>query len=82
MKKLFALLLTLLLLAVPVLANGSLVNDNEGLLSDEEVLWLEQLYTTYEEKCGYTPILLTTASFDGESPEHYAGAYYDANGYP
>lgn len=82
MKKLFALLLTLLLLAVPVLANGSLVNDNEGLLSDEEVLWLKQLYTTYEEKCGYTPILLTTPSFDGESPEDYAGAYYDANGYP
>ena len=82
MKKLFALLLVLLLLAVPALGSSNLVNDKEGLLSDEEVLLLEQCYTTHAEKCGYTPILLTTPSFDGLSAEDYAADYYDANGYP
>ena len=82
MKKLFALLLVLLLLAVPVMADAALVNDSEGLLSAEEVLLLEQLYTTHAEKCGYTPILLTTPSFDGLSAADYAADYYDANGYP
>lgn len=82
MKKIFVLLLVLLMLAVPALGSGNLVNDKEGLLSDEETLWLEQLYTTHEEKCGYAPILLTTPSFDGKSPEAYAGDYYDTNGYP
>lgn len=82
MKKLFALLLVMVLLAVPVLGNGNLVRDREGLLSSEELIYLEQLYTTHGEKCGYTPILLTTPSFEGQSPETYAGEYYDTNGYP
>jgi uncharacterized membrane protein YgcG len=82
MKKLFALLLVLLLLAIPVLGSSNLVNDKEGLLSDEEVLLLEQCYTAHAEKCGYTPILLTTPSFDGLNAEAYAADYYDANSYP
>lgn len=82
MKRVLPLILVLVLLAVPVFASGNLVNDGEGLLTDEEILYLDQFYTTFSEKCGYTPILLTTPSFDGESPEAYAGDYYDTYGYP
>lgn len=82
MKKVVLLILVLALLAVPVCGSGNLVNDGEGLLSADEVLLLDQLYTTHAEKCGYTPILVTTPSFEGETPETYAGYCYDTYGYP
>ena len=82
MKKLLCLMLVLCLLAVPVWGNRPLVNDNEGLLNSEERIWLEQHYATHAQQDGYTPILVTTPSFEGQSAEAYAGNYYDTYGYP
>jgi len=82
MKRFLILLLVLLLVAVSVSAQSSLVNDGEGLLSDAEVAELETLYADYALQYGFTPILVTTESFDGYDAEDYAGDYYDSYGYP
>ena len=79
MKKLFALLLVLLLLAVPAFATGSLVNDGEGLLTYEEAAELEQVYGSYSD---FTPVMVTVDSFGGRSAESVAGHFYDQMGYP
>lgn len=81
MKKVLILLLVLVLM-VPVCAAGNLVNDGEGLLTADEVSELETLYSEYAAYHGFTPILVTTDSFDGLSAENYAGDYYDSHGYP
>ena len=70
MKKYICLLLVLLLLAVPVSANGNLVHDGEHLLTPEEAIYLESYYAEFEENQGFTPILVTTESFDGKSPDY------------
>ena len=82
MKKLFILLLVICLLAVPVTGNGLLINDGEGLLTGAEAAGLESLYTQYSQQYGFTPILVTTDSFDGYDAQSYAGDYYDTYGYP
>ena len=82
MKKLLMLLLALLLLAVPVFAQSPLVNDWEGLLSNEEIAKLEQLYGEYSQDYGFAPVLVTTDSFQGYDAETYAGHCYDTYGYP
>jgi len=79
MRKVFVLLLTFVLLAVPAFAAGNLVNDGEGLLSYEEAAELEQVYASYGE---FTPVLVTVDSFGGLSAEDFAGRVYDQMGYP
>ena len=79
MKKLFCLLLALMLLAVPVFGSGNLVRDGEGLLSYEEAAALEDAYAAYSE---FTPALVTVDSFGGLSAEAFAGRIYDQLGYP
>lgn len=81
MKK-FILLLLVLVLVLPVSAVGNLVNDGENLLTAGEILELEQRYAEYADNHGFTPILVTTESFDGQSAADYAGNYYDTHGYP
>lgn len=81
MKKLFLLLLVLVLV-LPVSAAGNLVNDGEGLLTADQVSELETLYSEYAAYHGFTPILVTTDSFDGQDAQDYAGDYYDSHGYP
>ena len=82
MKKFICLLLVLLLLAVPVIAQGNLVCDGEWLLTAEEAMELEGYYADFAENCGFTPILVTTDSFAGKTPETYAANWYDSHGYP
>jgi len=82
MKKTLVLMLVLVLLAVPVMAAPNLVTDGEGLLTNAEAMELEQYYESFADTYGFTPILVTTDSFGGQSAESYAGSYYDANGYP
>lgn len=82
MKKYICLLLVLFLLAVPVSANGNLVHDGEYLLTQEEAIYLESYYAEFEKNQGFTPILVTTESFEGKSPETYAANWYDSHGYP
>lgn len=82
MKKSLVLILVLVLLAVPVMAAPNLVTDGEGLLTNAEAMELEQYYESFADTYGFTPILVTTDSFGGQSAQSYAGSYYDANGYP
>lgn len=83
MKKFLILLLALVLvLAIPVSAAGNLVYDGENLLTDSQILQLEAQYAQYPELYGFTPILVTTTSFDGMSAADYAGNFYDTHGFP
>lgn len=82
MKKLFILLLVLVVLAVPVSAFGNLIQDDSGLLTDTDVQRLEEIYGDYPKTYGFTPALVTTDSFGGLSAEEFAGQYYDLMEYP
>lgn len=82
MKKLLALFLVLLLLAVPVSASGSLVQDDAELMPDHDAEKLEEIYGEYPYTHGFTPILVTTDSFGGLSAEEFAGEFYDVMEYP
>ena len=82
MKKWIVLILALLVLAVPVLANVPLVQDGEGLLSYEEAARLEEIYAGFAANQDFTPILVTVDSFGGRSAGDFAGRVYDQMGYP
>jgi len=82
MKKLFVLLLALVLLAVPVAAEGYHIMDDSGLLEAHDVEKLEEVYSQYITDVGFTPALVTTDNFGGLSAEEYAGQYYDLQEYP
>ena len=82
MKKLLIFTLVLLLLAVPVSAAENLVQDGEGLLTDTDILRLEERYTEISQTYGFTPALATVGSFGGLTAEEFAGKYYDVMGYP
>lgn len=82
MKKCIALFLLLVLLAVPAFATGNLIRDDAGLLTAREAEELEQIYSRYPESSGFTPILVTTDSFDGLSAGDFAGEFYDTHDYP
>ena len=82
MKRVIILILVLILLAVPVSANGDLLYDGERLLTAEEAIELESYYADFAQSNGFTPILVTTDSFEGNSPERFAGYWYDSHGYP
>ena len=73
MKKILVLFQALLLLAVPVAAEGYFVMDDSGLMEDYDVDKLEQVYSEYPAMYGFTPALVTTDSFGGLSAEEYAG---------
>ena len=82
MKRLWILLLVLVMLAVPVSAQGYYVADHSGLLDTFDAQELEQLYSQYSDEYGFTPILVTTDSFEGMDADQYAGWYYDQQAYP
>lgn len=83
MKKVWILLLALLLmLAVPVSAAGQLVYDGENLLTDSEIQALEAKYAECAQLYGFSPILVTTDSFEGMTAAEYAGHFYDTHGFP
>ena len=82
MKKLFVLLLALVLLAVPAAAEGYHITDDSGLLESHDIERLEEVYAEYPGAYGFTPALVTTDSFGGLSAEEFAGQYYDIQDYP
>lgn len=82
MRKLIVLILAILLLAVPVAAENYLVIDDSGLLTDHDVVKLEEVYGQYPATYGFTPVLVTTDSFGGLSAEEFAGEFYDLQDYP
>ena len=59
MKKICILILALLLMAVPALGAGDLVNDGEGLLTIEQAAELEAYYADFAASYGFTPVLVT-----------------------
>lgn len=81
MKK-FLILLLVLVMVLPVSAAGILVYDEANLLTNEEAQQLEAHYTASAQNNGFTPILVTTDSFDGLSAADYAGEFYDSHGFP
>lgn len=82
MRKLIALLMVLLMIAVPAFATGNLICDQSGLMTEEEVAELEALYAQYQQEHGFTPVFVTADSFDGLDAASYAEWFYDHNGYP
>ena len=82
MKRVFVLLLILVLLAVPAAAEGYHITDDSGLLQDHDVAKLEEVYSQYPELYGFTPAVVTTDSFGGITAEDFAGQYYDIQAYP
>lgn len=82
MKRFIRIVLVLLLLAVPVSAAGNLVQDDSGLLTDTDVMKLEEAYSECASTYGFTPALVTTDSFGGLAADEFAGAYYDVMEYP
>ncbi len=82
MKKCICLLLVLFLLAVPVSAKWDLMYDGEKLLTTEEAINLENCYADFAASHDFTPILVTTESFEGKSAESFAANWYDSHGYP
>ena len=82
MKRILIFLLVLLLLAVPVSAAESLVQDGEGILTDTDVVRLEEYYASFYETYGFAPAVATVGSFGGLTAEEFADRYYDVMGYP
>lgn len=82
MRKMLVLFLALILLAVPVAAEGYYVVDDSALLEDYDVDKLEQVYSEYEDTYGFTPVLVTTDSFGGLYADEFAQQYYDLQEYP
>ena len=82
MKRLLILLLVLLLLAVPVSAAENLVQDGEDLLTDTDIVRLEEYYSTFYDAYGFTPAVATVGNFGGLTIEEFAGSYYDVMEYP
>ncbi len=81
MKKLLALLLLVLMLVTPALADGNRVIDDADVLSASEEASLEQAISLIREKYQFDVVLLTKTSIDGKTPAYYAADYYDYGGY-
>lgn len=85
MKKILCILLALAVilgLSICALADNSrYVIDEADLLSEQEVLDLEGLFSDISNRCGIDVVVLTVDSLDGYSAESYANNYYDSNGY-
>lgn len=83
-RKLFSVLLCLLLLGTLVLsvsAKAALVMDFAGLLTSEEVQSLQQRSQQLKESTGLDVVILTTPELLGKSPQAFADDFYDNNGF-
>lgn len=82
MKKIFSILLCLLLLLpITVRAEHTRVVDDANLLSADEVASLEKYVGTIVQKYGMDVVILTVDSINGMQIFDYADDYYDSNGY-
>lgn len=85
MRKVLAIVLVILLLAVNVSANTTYVTDDARLLTSAETQTLEDNFSRYHEEYGFTVALATVSSLNGQSAatfasEHYRSASYDNDG--
>ncbi len=81
MKKALAVLLLLLLMVSPALAEMSRVVDQADVLTDAEEQLLEQEIAQIREKYKFDVLLLTMDSIGDRQGDYYAADYYDNNGY-
>ena len=76
MRKVLAIVLTVLMLAVSVSAQINYVEDNARLLTSAETQTLEENFAQYHNEYGFTVALVTVSSLDGQSAAEYASNYY------
>lgn len=83
LKKIFAILilLNLLIYSVAALAVKPLVFDEAGLLTDEQVLELDNEANTLSDKYAMDIVITTTNDADGKSSREYADDYFDYGGF-
>lgn len=81
MKKLLAILLVCLMLAVQVSANAGYVTDHARLLTSAETQTMEDSFTQYHSEYSFTVAVVTVSSLNGESAAAYASGHYAAAGY-
>ena len=84
-KKLFSLILALLLVCGMVLSvsaeTKTRVSDEAGLLSSDEIQSLEKKAQELSDSYGIDAVILTLDSLNGQSAQNCADDYYDSNGY-
>ena len=81
MRKIVALALAVLLLAVTVSAQTPFVADNAQLLSNAEAEVLENSFSQYHTEYGFTVAAVTAVSLEEKTAAQYASDYYKASGY-
>ena len=81
MKKALAVILLLLLLVTPALAENSRVVDQADVLTGEEEQKLEEYIAGIREKYKFDILILTMDSIGDRQGDYYAADYYDHNGY-
>lgn len=81
MKKVIAIVLAVLMLAVTVSAQTNYVTDNARLLTSAEAQTLEDNFSQYHAEYGFSVAMVTVATLDGQSPAAYASVYYGSAGY-
>lgn len=81
MKRVLALLLLTLLLALPVSATAPLLVDDAQLLTDTEAASVLEILTVTAEELGMDVVIVTVDSLDGKSAMDYADDYYDYHDY-
>ncbi len=78
---LIVLLVVLLLGALPVRAASAYVVDDAGLLTQDELLSLDDEAKALSDAWGLDVVIVTTWSLDGRSAQSWANDYYDSHGY-
>ncbi len=81
MKKTLAVLLLLLLLVTPALAEKSRVVDEADVLTPEEEQKLDDYIAGIREKYHFDVLILTMNSIGDRQGDYYAADYFDNNGY-
>ncbi len=80
-KKALAVLLLLLLLVSPALAEKSRVVDQADVLTQEEEQKLAEYIANIREKYKFDLLILTMDSIGDRQGDYYAAEYFDNNGY-
>lgn len=81
MKRIVLLLIALLALALPALADGPLVVDGAGLLTEDQAAALARRAGEISDQYDMDVVIVTTQSLGRKSALDYAADYYDENGY-
>ena len=83
MKKVLSILLLIVVILIPMIASAQSpkIIDGADLLTQDQVLLLEQKAETIIDKYQMDVVILTVNSTDGIDIQRFADDYYDNNGY-